>query len=177
MKRQCLWLICLSLVLSVAAASAEGKRPLWRTNNGILYLRATGLIYKDHINTISGKPKFATEGNVFALVVVNFANLTDQPVKGVGMHQVTLTVNPEDVLLLSDRKEGETRKIYSGAKATQILKKDNEVNPFYGPVKLKPGDDMVRAMCFHIPKNARIIGIMYKLEKADPLIIDYREQP
>jgi hypothetical protein len=177
MSKKCAWLSCLILLLCFSAAGAKNNVPKWSINNGILYFRATGLIYKDHIDTMSGKPKYATEGNILAIVVVNFANLTDQPVKGMGMRRVTLTVNPENIFLLNDRKEGEKRKTYSGARSTQLLKKDGAVNPFNSPITLKPGEDMVRAMCFHIPKNAKIVGIMYKLEEADPLIIDYREEP
>lgn len=169
MKRFLLFSIYIFIIVSCISAFGAGKVKLYRTNNGEMYFRSTEIIYKDYIEMDGGKTKHASPGNTFAQIMVNFANLTDKST------QVSITVDPKNILLLGDKKPGEKRKIFSGVQATSLMKKD--LKPFTKEIVLKPGEDIVAAYCFHIPKGIKIAGVMYKLDKTDPLIIDYSSDP
>ena len=160
------------LIIYVCSGISSGaeKTRLYRTSNEIMYFRATEIIYSITLTMDGGKKKSASTGNTFAKIVLNFANLTDQPMKGYGMNPVKIYICPKNVLLLSD-----SGKAYSGLSATKFLSSGNK--PFLKEKMLNPGEDMVAAMCFHIPKKAKILGVMYKIANGRPLIIDYAENP
>jgi len=152
------------------SVNAQAKPKLYKTSNEFLYFRATAPIYRDHMDMEGGKKKYATAGNVFAQVVLNFANITNAGDPAAP----TVTLTPDNVLLLEDRTGDAQRKIYKGVQATGLMKK--ELKPFTSSIRLKPGDDTVMTMCFHIPKTAKIVGIMYRLDRMNPLIIDFRDE-
>jgi hypothetical protein len=162
-------LTVLILILTLVPVSGQEKTKLYKTHNETLLFQSTGPIYKDHIDTDSGTPKYASKGNIFAQVVVYYYNSkADQ--SGTAK---PITIKPDNVLLLNEKIDGQERKIYSGLQATQLMKRSNK--PFIEAITLKPGEEKMLTMCFHIPKNAKIVGIMYKLEKKNPLILDFRE--
>jgi len=175
MKKPGMILLCILSMAFITYGMSIGQASrirLYSNNNGVIYMRSTEIIYKDHIDLEGGGIKKAHPGNIFAQVVLNFANLSDQS----GAKPVTITLKPESVILVNEKKEGVTRKLYSGMQATRLLRK--EFKPFIQPVTLKPGEDVkTLTMCFHIPKTAKIIAVMYKIEKADPVIVDFRENP
>gem|GEM_PF-2090359 len=175
MKKLSIVIICLLIMEFIAyerGYSQTSKVKLYSNNNGVIYMRSTEIFYKDHIDLEGGGTKKAQEGNVFAQIVINFANLSDQS----GATPVTITLKPVNVVMVNEKKEGVTRKLYSGVQATKLLK--NEFKPFITPVTLKPGEDVkTLTMCFNIPKTAKIVAVMYKLEKADPVIVDFRDKP
>lgn len=114
-----------------------------------------------------GVKKPAAKGNIFAQVMINFANLTDKPVKDYGLNPVTLSVSPQRLYLI-----GNSGKKYAGIKATRLLRSD--LKPFREKVTLKPGEDMVRAMAFVVPEKDPIAAIVYRFEGGYELKIDYR---
>ncbi|MGV8121106.1 MAG: hypothetical protein AB2L14_15205 [Candidatus Xenobiia bacterium LiM19] len=175
MKKQGIVVLCILSMVLIAYGRSYGQAPkikLYSNNNGVVYMRSTEIIYKDHMDLEGGGAKKARDGHIFAQIVLNFANLSDKS----GAAPVTITLKPESVVLVNEKKEGVKRKLYSGVQATKLLKKS--FKPFIAPVTLKPGEDVsTRTMCFLIPKTAKIIAVMYKLDKADPVIVDFRENP
>lgn len=175
MKKQGIILLCMLSMVLITYGISFGQAPkikLYSNNNGVIYMRSTEVIYKDHMDLEGGGTQKPTNGNIFAQIVLNFANLSDKS----GAAPVTITLKPESVVLVNEKKEGVTRKLYYGIQATKLLKKS--FKPFIKPVTLKPGEDVrTLTMCFHIPKTAKIVAVMYKLDKANPVIVDLRENP
>jgi len=122
------------------------------------------------METETGASKKATDGNTFASVVIYFYN--SKAVQSGTAKPIVL--RPENVLLLNEKKENEARKIYSGMNATKYMPK--RFKPFTAAMTLEPGEEKMFTMSFHIPKKAKIVGIMYKLDKMNPLLIDFREE-
>lgn len=164
-KKMLLPLLALILLTAVPAAA---KPKLYSVSSGLMYMRVTEVIPNDKLLTDGGVEKKPTKGNTFAQIMVNFANLTDKPVKDFGLNPVTLSVSPENLYLV-----GQSGKLYSGMNATKFLKKD--LKPFLGKITLKPGEDAVRAMAFHVPRNDRILGVMYNFEGGLKLVVDYTD--
>jgi len=175
MKRIGVTIFCLVAAAVLAHGTCQGqnsKIKLYSANNGVIYMRSTEVIYKDHIDLEGGGEKKVQPGFVLAQIVLNFANLSDKS----GAAPVTITLKPESVILVDEKKEGKTRKLYSGLQATKLL--PAKFKPFVKPVTLKPGEDVsTMTMCFNIPKTAKIVAVMYKLDKADPVIVDLRDNP
>lgn len=149
---------------------AQGAKEIkfYSVSSGLMYMRVTEVIYNKSILMDNGKRKYPTKGNTFAQIMINFANLTDKPVKDYGIQPVTLWAEPENLALI-----GKSGRKYSGMNATKFLKAD--VKPFLYKVTLKPGEDMVKAMAFHVPVNDKIIGVVYRFDGGLELTIDYND--
>ncbi len=140
----------------------------YSTTSGLMYFRVTNVIYNDSLLMDSGERKRPTKNNTFAQIMINFANLTDKPVANYGLNPVEISVAPSRLYLV-----GQSGKYYAGANATNFLRK--EVKPFTQKITLKPGDDIVRAMAFHVPKNDEIVGVVYKFDGGMTLSINYND--
>ncbi len=172
LKRNALLSLFLALVF-VASASfsgfcGEGKLKYYSATTGLMYLRVTEIIYNDSILMDSGARKYPTKNNTFAQLMINFANLTDKPVGNYGLNPVDIPVDPARLYLV-----GQSGRYYSGLNATKFLRK--EVKPFTERRVLKAGDDIVVAMAFHVPKNDRIAGVVYKFDGGMMLSINYSD--
>ncbi len=159
--------ITVFLCLFAALQQAQARETkFYSTSSGLMYMRVTDIIYNPCLQLTGGKKKPASQGNIFAQLMVNFANLTDKPVQDYGINPVTLSVSPERLWLI-----GKSGRRYSGMNATKILRSD--LKPFTKKVTLKPGEDMVRAMAFHVPAADKITGVIYKFEGGYELKVDY----
>ena len=167
MKRMALLAMVAVLLFSGQAAGKE-KIKLYRTSSPLIYMRVTEVIYNDTIPVDGGRQKSAPRGNIFAQISVNFANLTDKPIHDYGLQPVNITVSPKNLILLGDNNKG-----YSGMSSTKLLKK--ELKPFVENTILKPGEDMVAAMCFLIPREVKITGVRYTFPGGQVLAIDYSD--
>ena len=167
--------ICAALIAAVAAvlifsqAAYCAETQFYSTTSGLMYLRVTNVIYNDSILTDSGSRKYPTKNNTFAQIMINFANLTDKPVGNYGLNPVDIPIDPSRLCLV-----GKSGKFYSGMNATKFLRKD--VKPFKTKRTLKPGEDIVVAMAFHVPKQDKIEGVIYKFDGGFTLSINYSDK-
>lgn len=159
--------VSIFLLLLIAAPLSAKEIKFYSTSSGLMYMRVTEIIYNPTLQMDGGRRKAATKNNIFAQVMINFANLTDKPVLDYGTHPVALSVSPQRLFLV-----GKSGRKYSGINATKLLRHD--LKPFSSKVTLKPGEDMVRAVAFHVPANDKIIKIVYKFEGGKELVIDYQ---
>lgn len=167
MQKTIIFAIILSMMLP-QSLSGKNKIKLYRTSSPLVYMRVTEVIYSNKISVEGGKEKFASEGNTFAQISANFANLTDQPIKDYGLNPVNITISPNNLILIGDNGKG-----YSGLSFTKLLRKD--LKPFVEDRVLKPGEDMVVTMCFLIPQKIKILGVRYKFPGGQILKIDYSD--
>jgi len=154
----------LLFLFTISVFARETK--FYSTTSGLMYMRVTDVIYNQSLQMDGGKRRYPSKGNIFAQIMVNFANLTDKPIKDFGMQPVTLWVEPENLILV-----GKSGRKYSGMNATKLLRSD--VKPFLHKETLKPGEDMVRAMAYHVPANDEIVGVIYRFDGGYELKIDY----
>ncbi len=159
-------ILAILIIFTASANALSRETKFYSTSSGLMYMRVTDVIYNETLQMDNGKRKPPTKGNIFAQIMVNFANLTDKPVKDYGVNPIDLSVDPANLWLI-----GKSGKKYSGMNATKLLRKD--VKPFLSKLELKPGEDMVRAMAFHVPKNDKIVGVIYKFDGGYELKIDY----
>lgn len=162
-------ILCLLLLLSSIPLVGKEKIRLYRTSSPLMYLRVTEVIYNARIPVNGGGEKNAPEGNLFAQISVNFANLTDQPLQDYGLHPVDITISPKNLVLIGDNGKG-----YSGLSATKLLRRD--LKPFIEERALKPGEDLVATMCFLVPKRIKIVGVRYSFPGGQILSIDYSDK-
>lgn len=168
MIRRMMFLLLIMTILLAGYCLAGQKPRLFRTSSELIYMRVTEVIYKDSVTMDGGKKRKADKGSRFAEIVVNFANLTDKPLKDYGLQPVDITVSPDNLILIGDNKKG-----YSGKSATKLMAKS--LNPFLEKKTLKPGEDIVRCMSFLIPQNVKITGVKYKFPGGEVLSIDYND--
>ena len=155
-------------ILLLTQLSYARETKFYSVSSGLMYMRVTDVINNNSLLMDNGERKYPTKGNTFAQIMINFANLTDKPVKDYGMQPVTLWAEPENLVLV-----GKSGRKYSGVNATRFLRSD--VKPFLYKVTLKPGEDMVRAMAFHVPVNDKIVGVIYRFDGGFELKIDYND--
>ncbi|MCQ2736766.1 MAG: hypothetical protein MJ234_06155 [bacterium] len=160
--------VFLFIIALSSATFASEKIKYYSTTTGLMYFRVTEVIYNNSILMDSGDRKMPTKGNTFAQIMINFANLTDKPVGNYGLNPVDLPISPSQLYLV-----GQSGKYYSGMNATKFLRK--EVKPFTKKRSLKAGEDIVVAMAFHVPKNDRIAGVVYKFDGGMMLSINYSD--